>query len=645
MPFTFIVIFHPAQGFHKPLHVTLVAIIQQTTLTMSDINISYSLGAPPTSAERENALWSFNNHTVYPAAKNTVVVHPRRGGPGILLQAEVAHALGFCHQFRTLEAHLEEIISEMPLLGDFREDTLQTLTMLANQGVLESSQLAWERLSQKPDNRQLAACSLCILTCDRPAALERLLAQLTNTILPADIDRIWVIDDSRSDAALVENARIVDHFATVFTEQVLHCDTALRNRLIAHLTSTLPEAQSAIDWLIHRKGWGNQATYGQARNLALLLNVGRRMLVLDDDVLPEAMSPPLSPTDPRFTTGNTREAVLWGSHEEMTNQALPLSSSPVSLMLDSLGLSLGQLPDIKAKDHNILAGTDGRLTTPYHSNSRILLSQAGYWGDSGTGDSGSWLAYMPHTTIKRALQEFADLESTLGARAAWVGYRGTSFSPYGIMSAQTGIDHTALMPPYYPAGRGEDILFGIMLQRLHPESPVLNHGWAIRHDPIDTRTSNIALAPMSVAPSLSLLADWIGREPADQWGLSAERRLSGIAEQIWRLTEMDIHACESLVRQELASKRSALLQLCMDHGERLGTLEHLPGFSQWHGFIEKSRDTLLSEIQNPAFTPLTAAADSDDGKGIDQLRHGGAALATALDHWPAICAAAKDFNA
>ena len=189
-----------------------------------------------------------------------------------------------------------------------------------------------------------------------------------------------MIDDSRSDAALAENARIVDHFAALFTEQVLHCDTALRNRLIAHLTTALPEAHSAINWLIHRKDWGDQATYGQARNLALLLNVGRRMLVLDDDVLPEAISPPLSPTDPRFTTGNAREAMLWGSQEEMENQASPLSSSPINLMLDSLGLSLGQLPDVKAKDHQVLAGTDGRLTAPLDGHSRILLSQVALGG-------------------------------------------------------------------------------------------------------------------------------------------------------------------------------------------------------------------------------------------------------------------------
>ena len=117
------------------------------------------------------------------------------------------------------------------------------------------------------------------------------------------------------------------------------------------------------------------------------------------------------------------------------------------------------------------------------------------------------------------------------------------------------------------------------------------------------------------------------------------------AEQIWRLTEMDAHACESLARQELASKRSAQLRLCMEHGEQLEALKPLPGFSQWQRFIEKSRDTLLAEIQNPALKPLSAAAKSENGRGLDQLRQGGAALATALDHWPAICAAARVFNA
>ena len=114
------------------------------------------------------------------------------------------------------------------------------------------------------------------------------------------------------------------------------------------------------------------------------------------------------------------------------------------------------------------------------------------------------------------------------------------------MAAVTGLDHRALLPPYLPAGRGEDILFGIMLQRLHPESAVWNEGWAIRHEPTDERKGRGELTPLSVTPAISLLADWLGREPRDQWGLSTRQRLLGLAEQIRRLASMESDSLEAL---------------------------------------------------------------------------------------------------
>ncbi|GIR90450.1 MAG: hypothetical protein CM15mP89_4550 [Gammaproteobacteria bacterium] len=65
-----------------------------------------------------------------------------------------------------------------------------------------------------------------------------------------------------------------------------------------------------------------------------------------------------------------------------------------------------------------------------------------------------------------------------------------------------------------------------MLQRLHPESGVWNEGWAIRHEPIDTVRAE-ALTALSVKPGISLLADWLGREPRDQWGLAPRADCQG----------------------------------------------------------------------------------------------------------------------
>ena len=83
-----------------------------------------------------------------------------------------------------------------------------------------------------------------------------------------------------------------------------------------------------------------------------------------------------------------------------------------------------------------------------------------------------------------------------------------------------------------------------------------NEGWAIRHEPVEDRESRGELIPLSVKPGLALLADWLGREPRDQWGLSPQQRLTGLADQIRRLASMKSDSLEALVQQELVSKRS-----------------------------------------------------------------------------------------
>ena len=129
---------------------------------MSDINISYSLGSPPSPTQQDTTLWSFNHTDLLPSAGSLVIAQPKRGGPGVLLQQEVAHALSQCGQFRTLDAHLKQIVSVMPPLRDHMDDTRQTLKQFTENGLLESSEQAWERLTTGAPERPLATCSLCI---------------------------------------------------------------------------------------------------------------------------------------------------------------------------------------------------------------------------------------------------------------------------------------------------------------------------------------------------------------------------------------------------------------------------------------------------------------------------------------------------
>ena len=616
---------------------------------MSDINFSVGAGAPPDLQGDTAQLWSFHGVKQISGPGGTVVLHKRGCDRTMLVQPDVAEALFLCSPFRTLESHTRTVVSLLPSLAEHADHTLQTLTSIAEAGLFESSEVAWKRLTtDERAERSLANQSsdsvrVFVLTCDRPDALKRLLAGLAENPLPSDVESMWIVDDSRDTANVSQNARVIADAQGVLSKPVHHVDRTMKARLIEHINGELAGSDSAVSWLMDHEQWPDMATYGVARNLSLLLSVGYRALVLDDDVIPQAITPPLSTTSLKAGTANDRESVFYTSTEELNRHALVYPHSPLAMMLQHLGKPLGQILKAELASHRDLAGWEGALLSTHDSTSLTLLNQCGSWGDSGTGIA-QGVVYLGEASIKRLMDTSDPLEAVFGARASWFGYRGPMLTQYGTMSQLTGFDHRALLPPYLPAGRGEDILFGIMLQRLHTESLVYNEGWAIRHAPLEERLARGQLSPLTVRTSTNLLADWLGREPTDQWGLSPERRLSGLAEQVTRLAEMESPALEAMIKEELIAKRTNLLNRCMKHMSQLGPLEDLPRAGEWRTFLEASRDQLVAEIQTPEPAPISDASARLGDDGMQILRAHGQQFAQALRVWPAICEAARSFT-
>ena len=611
---------------------------------MTDFNFSAALGTAPRDRSAES-LWSFNGVRMLAGPAGSVILHKLRGDRRIMVQPDVAEALRRCGPFRTLDAHARNILEASPLLREHADHTRQTLVSLAEGGIFESSDACWARLTQSvvsPD--QEIPCRVFILTCDRPKALDRCLSGLREFPLPSPVEGIWIIDDSRDLENIEANASIIEAQSEGAKVPVVHVDLGIREDLIQHLKTALPECRRSVDWLLERSAWGNRPTYGLARNLSLLLSVGKRALVLDDDIIPQAVNPPSAPGGLRFGTANDREAVFYGSRALLTQHALPLAESPLGIMLSSLGQPLASLLPRHLSGHEALAGMDGDLLDRHDNSSRALLTQCGSWGDSGTAD-GNWIFNLPKGSIEKLLEQSEGLEALLRARSHWFGYRGPVLSQYGTLSQVTGLDHSVTLPPYLPAGRGEDTLFGIMLQRLHPNSAVWNEGWSIRHEPTDEREQRSDFSPLSAKPGLPLLADWLGREPRDQWGLSAGQRLSELAQQLRRLAKMETAALESLLQQELVSKRSVLLSQCITKLQEASNIGDLPGAPAWQGFLEQSRDQLVSELQTPEPNPLhTISGEASDEAYLTNLREHGIQFAEALEDWPALCEAAGSFS-
>jgi len=605
---------------------------------MTDINFSYSTGSNQQTSPAGAMTWSYNGVALFPGPANTSVAYRSLSDTRMILQPELAAALQQCQQFRTLEAHSQTLMQSIPALRDHPQDVLATLKAVCDAGIFESSAQAWQRLAQSAGQSASPECTVFILTCDRPAALSRVLDSLLAQIPTSDVRRVCVIDDSRQPDSITENARLIAQAQDLTGLQVSHFDLAARQKLISELVAELPEYEHDIQFLLSREEWEGQATYGLARNLALLLSAGQHALLIDDDVIPEAINPPLASTTLTVGTANDRQAVFYQDPDDLDRHALALPEPAITEMLSGLGMPLGDLLTSSLPGHTSLAGWNGDLLAHLGSHSPILMTQCGSWGDPGTGSS-DWTLFLQPASIERLLTSGSDLETLLAQRCSWYGYRGPTLSQYGTLSQMTGIANTTLPPPYMPAGRGEDILFGLMLQRMYPDSAVLNHGWAVRHAPIEDRHTRGTFKPLSVAPNLGLLGDWLGREPADQWGQKPEANLRAVGEQIQRLSSIENAALQSLIRQELVSKASFSLQQCFMQLETAQNHENAPGYAAWQAHLESTRDQLVHYIQTPRPT-LFEAADSDS-TAINQYKALGRRYASAVRVWPEIWQAAR----
>jgi hypothetical protein len=129
----------------------------------------------------------------------------------------------------------------------------------------------------------------------------------------------------------LSNARTIESAKTGIHIPIHHIDLDARTALISHLKDNLPEdSHDSVDFLLARSYWGTAPTYGLARNLALLLSVNYRALVMDDDILPQALTPPLPTKDLTFDTPNAREAVFYESAQDMQQHALAADFSPLT---------------------------------------------------------------------------------------------------------------------------------------------------------------------------------------------------------------------------------------------------------------------------------------------------------------------------
>jgi hypothetical protein len=435
---------------------------------------------------------AFDLCRAYPVPGGNLLLHNTRNGKRAMVMPEVHATLVSCNQFQTLDQHVANIVDRNPGMQGQQADIRNVLQTMLDAGIMVSANQLCDELKRKPETtggeKETAAPVVAIITWERPEALERLLTSIAANCETQKFHRLYVIDDSRKAENISQNQALVAKFISEINAPLHYFGQDEQQSLLQSLTKRLPEHENAIHFLADQSRWRDHWTSGLARNLALLLSCGRRLVMMDDDTVCDVYN--ARQPKPNITfSDDPREAEFFNSELGWASQHQDLNPDPVDRHMQCLGLSFSEALNVLGQNHLKATGfsnASALLINDLNADSPVLITECGSLGCPGTG-SNTWLPDMAPQALKRMLASEQKTDDALNKRFVWLGHNQPHFSPRSNMSAMTGFDNRQLLPPYLPITRGEDRLFGNMLDYVFPTAVTLDYPWAIPHLPIPQR--------------------------------------------------------------------------------------------------------------------------------------------------------------
>jgi len=602
-----------------------------------DLSYSYShspAAGPATAAPQTSAssrLVAFADCELIGVDAQKMLVINRVNGKQQFIAPPVVEALKTCTSFDTIENHTKRLCTTRPELRGQEAGVGSTLQQLAESGFLLMGDAIRKRLTEAPA-RQLAPSRVFIITCDRPQAVERLLESMLRSGNLSRHESLYLVDDSRAEENRSANQDLVDTFNMRSAKDMQYFGADEQSALLNKLIEALPEHEHGIRFLIDPQQWMGYKTYGRSRTLALLLSVGYRAIVLDDDVTCQAVLPPVQ-EDGVSLTGQ-RQAAFYPDRETLIAHGLPADFDPLSGHLQCLGQSLGHsLSELAGGelDSQWLQNTNAAMLNVLDPGSPVLVTQSGAWGDPGTG-SAHWALNLNEGSIERLVSAPHGMVNAVENRCNWFGCTRPTLHKMAFMSQMTGLDNSHLLPPYFPAFRGEDLLFGTMIESMYHQGAVLEYGWAVPHLPLEDRSSMSIKKPIAGEGGIVLFSRYMTENIDYKDASDPERRLRNMAEDARRIAARTDEDLLLDYRTEQAKGQAhSLHQLKM---QALRAVE-LPSIN-WQSYLQRGVQEVeqsMDEEHSP--TKITGVpAGSSEAELLSQFRGFALGWAAAIEAWP-----------
>lgn len=587
---------------------------------------------------------AFDLCKAYPAAGGNLLLHNTRNGKRAMVMPEVYATLLSCSQFQTLDHHVANIIDRNPGMQGQQDNIHGVLKNMLDSGIMVSAKQISDSLKGKsavasdPVNDPVVA----IITWERPQALERLLASVVNNCDSKKVQCVYVIDDSRDAENISQNQTLVEKYAAELDAPLHYFGQQEQQALLADLSVRLPQHESAIRFLADQSKWRNHWTSGLARNIALLLSCGQRLVMMDDDSVCDVYTPPRAKPDISFSD-DPREATFFAEEADWAAWHQPLNPDPIDRHMQCLGLPFSQALNLLGEQHLKAAGftnASALLTSELEPDSPVLMTECGSLGCPGTSNN-TWLPDMAPGSLETMLASKHKTTNALNKRSVWSGRNNPHFAPRPNMSQITGFDNRQMLPPYLPIERGEDRLFGNMLDFVFPSAVTLDYPWAIPHLPMPQRhweeherdfTSGDSFPMFFIEQVIMQKSSCLLSQPAD--------RLKALADWLSNLAAASSESLSSMYRDSHLRTSS---ELSIHLSSLLAEADASP--ADWQDYLKNGIQALsvsMDKASRPDFPIKGRPQGLETAELVTFWQDTWSGFASALNAWPEIRIAAAE---
>jgi hypothetical protein len=458
-------------------------------------------------------------------ASSELVYLPQRREAHVVASVHLQH-LASCSRFRTLSAHAAFLTRTTS--ADESPEASALLSRLADLGLL----ISYDELLRP--SRSVAttdpACPgiswVAIPTCGRPDQLvQTFRTYLDNARQFGHTPGFLIADDSPSAAARPVCDQTIRAEAADAGIRLCYAGREQRRQFAAALAEGGDIPAAVIRFALLGPGCGGE-TIGANRNAILLETLGSLVLSVDDDTLCQTATVPQ--TVPRGlklgSHGDLGDVCFFTDRDSALRhvqpQAVDILAEHERLLGKSLSCVVREADEAGGCDLDDMCPHFVEALSSGHGHIAVTLN--GLVGDSGAYNN-MWVRVCNEEGTRRRLDSHESYRTALSSREI---VRQVSVPTVShvlpLLSTFFGFDNRTLLPPFFPAYRNDEGIFGSLLSRCFEHRYAGHLPWTLVHAPTERRAYPAANPMSSIRISdliLVCLSSWNGRltgQTADQ---------------------------------------------------------------------------------------------------------------------------------